>query len=632
MLALAPWCYDVPLGVTVKFCGSLRRRRAVARSESQRIGRVLIILAMVVALSAPSLAGASGGPAGAAGRAGPSREGAPLRTPRALQFAPDQIVVIADEGVLDAAPNGMPVARDGKVAGLLASLGLDRARRADPSPGVGPAIGAASGPRRTRIWRLWSSRPGFDPVAASRALEATGAVRAASPNYRFGVFYTPDDLYLIYQWYVDDSGFADIRLPQAWDVSRGDTSVVIAIIDTGVDTTHPDLAAQIWHNPGEIPGNGFDDDGNGLVDDVTGWDFGVGDADPKPEYTPDPSGIDVGFHGTFCAGIAAAATNNGDGIAGAGWRCRIMPLKAANPDSGLTSSAIAAAVAYAADKHASVISMSFGGPGDPGVPEFFQALVDMATEAGAVCVAAAGNDGDSTRVYPAACDHVLSVGATDSNNARASFSNYGSWVKVAAPGATMFSTICQNYTFSALDQLFYMLLFSWDGVNPYMYGDGTSFACPLTAGVCGLVRARYPYLTPDLVIQQVIATGDAVPYDEPIGVKVNAYRAVTTVPTAVAEEARVPGAASLVAAPNPAPRWTEIRFTLLAAARARVALYDAAGRRVRRLAEGSFPAGPQVVRWDGLDDRGVPLPAAVYVARVEGAGPPRVSKVVLLGR
>ena len=177
-----------------------------------------------------------------------------------------------------------------------------------------------------------------------------------------------------------------------------------------------------------------------------------------------------------------------------------------------------------------------------------------------------------------------------------------------------------------------MLLFGWDGVNPYVYGDGTSFACPLTAGVCGLVRARHPYLTPDLVIQQVIATGDAVAYDEPIGVKVNAYRAVTATPTAVAEEARAPAAASLAAQPNPAPRWTEIRFTLPAAARARVALYDAAGRRVRRLAEGSFQAGPHAVLWDGLDDGGVSLPAAVYFARVEGTGPARVSKVVLLGR
>jgi subtilisin family serine protease len=535
-------------------------------------------------------------------------------------------VVIAEEGILDAAPGGAPLSRDARMTGALASLGLERAS------GVGPTRSTTSS-RRERVWLLTSRRPGFDPVAASRALEATGAVLAASPNYRFGLLSTlPDDLYLIYQWYVDDGGFADIHLPQAWDIARGDTSVVIAIIDTGVDTSHPDLASRIWHNWGEIPGNGLDDDGNGLVDDVTGWDFGIGDNDPKPEYTMDPSGIDVGFHGTFCAGIAAAATNNGDGIAGAGWNCRIMPLKVSSPDSGLTSTAIAGAFAYAVDKGASVISMSFGGPGDPGVPEFFQALVDMATTAGTVCVAAAGNDGDSIRVYPAACDHVLSVGATDPDNARASFSNWGSWVDVAAPGSTMWSTICQNYTFTDLDQLFYMFLFGWDGANPYMYGDGTSFACPLVAGVCGLVRARYPYLTPQLVIQQIIATGDAVAYDQPVGVKVNAFNAVSATPTAVAVGERPPAPASVSVAPNPVPGSTAIHFDLPAEGHARLVLYDVAGRRVRTLAEGTLPSGPHIIRWDGRDDRGAPLPAAVYFARLESPGAVLKSKVVLLGR
>jgi subtilisin family serine protease len=554
-----------------------------------------------------------------------TRRAEPRRTPASLPFTPGEVVVIAGDGTLSSGPGGPPRARSVRAADVLAGLGLDEARALGPPSRPGSTV-------RERAWLLRSSRPDFDPVTAAKALNKTGLFRAASPNYRFDVHATiPDDLLLIYQWYVDDGSAADIRLPFAWDSAQGDTSVVIAIVDTGVDTGHPDLASQIWHNPDEIEGNGVDDDGNGFIDDFEGWDFGRGDNDPKPEYTTDASGIDVGFHGTFCAGIAAAATNNGDGIAGAGWNCRIMPLKVSHPDSGITSEAIAGAVAYAVDKGASIISMSFGGPGDPGVPEFFQALVDMATYAGTLCVASAGNDGDSVRVYPAACERVLAVGATDFDNARASFSNWGPWVDVAAPGSLMWSTICRNYTFSELDELFYIFLFGWDGVTPYMYGDGTSFSCPLTAGVCGLVRARYPDLTPQLVIQHMIATGDALPFDLPIGVKVNAANAVNAVPTAVAGEGIAPHV-MLAAAPNPIAGSGAIRFVLAAPGWTRIALFDVAGRRVRTLFRGNLQAGPHRVAWDGRNDRGVPLPAAVYFARLESGATVMDSKIVLIDR
>lgn len=550
----------------------------------------------------------------------------PRHTPRSLEFVPGEVVVISQQGSIDAARGAPPVARDARVTSALKSLGLGRARRLGPTARMGTT-------RREEAWLLKSDRPGFDPVVAARTLQATGDFLAATPNYKFGLFSTiPDDLYLIYQWYVDDGSFADVRLPFAWDLELGNASTVIAIVDTGVDVTHPDLASQIWHNPGEIESNGIDDDGNGLIDDFEGWDFGVGDNEPMPEYTADASGIDVGFHGTFCAGIAAATTNNADGIAGAGWNCRIMPLKVSHPVDGITSEAIAGAFLYAVDQGASVISMSFGGPGDPGVPEFFQALVDMATTSGVLCVAAAGNDDDSLPTYPAACDHVLAVAATDFDNARASFSNWGPWVDVAAPGSLMWSTICQNYTFSELDQLFYILLFNWDGVSPYMYGDGTSFACPLTAGVCALVRAHYPYLTPELVAQHIVATGDAVAFDQPIGVKLNAFSAVNGVPTAVTFDTSVPSVARVGAAPNPVLGSGSIRFALPAAGRASLVLYDAAGRRVRTLFHGNLPAGPHLAHWDGRSDGGARVAAAVYFARLESMGTVVSTKVVLMDR
>jgi subtilisin family serine protease len=579
--------------------------------------------ALVAVALAPALAVAAAPTAGASA----AHTSRPRRTPASLRYARGQIVVIADAAVLGTGANGEPRSPNAHLTGVLARLGLSRAHAADPTP-RGPDA------RRQRIWVLESSRPDFDPVSAARALEATGAVRAACPNYSFSVFSTtPNDLYLLFQWYVDDGGFADVHLPEAWDVERGDTSVVIAIVDTGVDTSHPDLASRIWHNPGEIPGNGIDDDGNGFVDDTEGWDFGTNDNDPKPEYLADASGIDVGFHGTFCAGIAAAATNNDEGIAGADWYCRIMPLKAASSDSGLYSSAVAGAIAYAADQHASILSMSFGGPGDPGVPEFFQALVDMATASGMLCVAAAGNDGDSTRTYPAACDHVLAVGATDSDNARATFSNWGPWVDIAAPGSSMWSTVSQNYTFTDIDQLIYYLAFGWDGVNPYMYGDGTSFACPLVAGVCALVRAKYPYLTPALVMQQVIATGDALTFDEPVGPKLNALQAVSLTPTGVALEGHgtAPAFAATVS-PNPFTASTQIRFTLPVGGQARLVLYDVSGRRVRGLLDERLAAGPHAVSWDGRDDRGVRVGASIYLARLECAGRVLHAKIVRIGR
>lgn len=547
----------------------------------------------------------------------------PRRTMRPLPFARGEIVVIADEAALGATPAGRPVAASEKLTRALADFGIVGARRVDPLP-------VRSVRRRERIWILTSDRTGFDPAVASRAIQATGKVRAASPNYRFGLFYTaPNDLYLIYQWYVDDGSGADVRLPYAWDVERGSPSVTIAIMDTGVDTGHPDLASKIWHNTGETPANGLDDDGNGFVDDWEGWDFGVGDNDPNPQYTADASGIDVGFHGTFCAGVAAAATNNDEGIAGAGWNCSIMPLKVAHPDSGISSEAIAGAFAYAVDQQASVISMSFGGPGDPGVPEFFQALVDMAVTSGSVCVAAAGNDGDSVRTYPAACENVLAVGATDQSNLRATFSNWGPWVDVAAPGGFIFSTICRNYTFTDLDQLIYIFFFGWDGASPYMFGDGTSFACPLTAGICGLVRSRFPGLSPQLVMRQIIDSGDAVAYDYPIGPRVNAFRAVTQTPTGVPVAASAPRLVLAGAVPNPLVGAGEIRFTIPAGDRTKLVLYDAAGRRVRTLVDARLGPGAHVARWDGRDDRGTRAASGVYFAKLTAGNAERRAKVVL---
>ena len=537
--------------------------------------------------------------------------------------APSERVLVIAEGTAPLSINSLGELRAAEpgVAAVLAHFGLAHAR----------FIGAQVADRRGhRIIELTSSRRGLDPVAAAAALRATGAFRAVVPDVHLRLFTTtPDDIYLPYQWYVDDPSGAHIHLPEAWDIERGSPNVLIGIMDTGVDTGHPDLASQIWTNPDEIPANGIDDDGNGYIDDVRGWDFGNGDNDPNPHAVYDSSGVDAGFHGTFVAGLAAAATDNGDGIASAGWNCRIVPLKVVNTAGDITLSAVTEAFAYAARMGVDVLNLSFGGAGDPGVPEYFQALVDAATESGVVCVAAAGNDGSDTPVYPAACAHVLSVAATDANNERAAFSNWGSWVDVAAPGAAIWSSICRNYEFNFVNQFLYIFAFGWDGVNPYMYGDGTSFACPLISGVCGLVRSHQPSWGPDVVIHHLMATGDTVPYDLPIGLKVNAFRAVSDAVTGV-PRAVVGGPALAPAFPNPFVATTTLAFSLPAQGRARLAIYDCAGRRVRTLLDGEFPAGSHSARWDGAGNDGDRSASGMYFVRLETGGRAVTQRLVRL--
>jgi subtilisin family serine protease len=537
-------------------------------------------------------------------------------------FAPGEVLVIPNptSGDVRLSDAGRPLAASPAAAAALARHGLTSAEALSP-----PRAGAAP-----RHLRLRSDRADFDPVAAARDLVASGAARAAAPNYRVKLHVLPNDTYIPYQWAIQEIGDDDIDLPEAWDVEKGSAATLIAVMDTGVDLGHPDLAAKIWTNAAEIPGNGMDDDSNGYVDDRHGWDFGDGDADPNPEpFFDEATGIDVGFHGTFVAAIAAASTDNATGIAGAGWNCRIVPLKVADSAGGTSLAAVAAAFAYATDLGVEVLNMSLGAAADPGVPEFFQALVDDATAAGVLCVASAGNDGTSALNYPAACAHVLSVAATDAAGDRASFSNWGPTVDVAAPGAEIWSAICRNYEIDEFSQVFYLYLWLWDGENPYMYGDGTSFAAPLVAGVAGLVRSRYPALGPDQVASQVALTGDVVTYDHAIGRKVNAYAAVTT--ALAAEAAPPPGSLALaIAGPNPTASGTTFTIALSERAEVRLTLFDQSGRRVRDVTSGERAAGRHVVAWDGLDAGGRVLPAGVYFAALDSGDRRAMQRLVVL--
>jgi len=527
-----------------------------------------------------------------------------LDRPSARPPVPGEVLVVENAGAIGIDRAGALAAQDPRLASSLSALGLDRGEELWSTGDL-------------RFVRLHSSRADFDPAQAASELRATGLVRDAVPNLCMRLFDTlPNDPALGLQWYVfDGGGPADVRLPGAWDTERGGPNVRIGIMDTGVDLTHPDLAAQIWTNPGEIPGNGVDDDGDGYVDDVHGWDFGNGDNDPNPHPVIDPSlGLDIGFHGTFVAGIAAAATDNNEGIAGAGWHCSVVPLKVVDTAGDITLGAVTLAFGYAAQKHLEVLNMSFGTPPDTGVAAYFQGLVDQANAAGVLCVASAGNDGTGALNYPAACSGVLSVAATNESNARSDFSNYGPWVRVAAPGEGMWSTICQNYVVDDLSQIYYIYLYGWDGVTPYMYGDGTSFSAPLASGVAALVRSHHPDWTPLQVLEQLIGTGDVIAYDQPIGPKINAARAVSSPLTAADTPVE---SVRLAASPNPFAISATLHYALAAPASVHVRVLDCAGRRVRDLDSGAMAAGPHVLTWDGADQQGAAVRPGLYFVELD---------------
>jgi subtilisin family serine protease len=287
----------------------------------------------------------------------------------------------------------------------------------------------------------------------------------------------------------------------AWDLSFGDPSIIVAVTDDGVDLDHEDLVAGIWVNPGEIPGNGIDDEGNGYIDDVNGWDFIHDNNNPNPDGGDD--------HGTHCAGIAAAGTNNGVGVAGTGGGATIMPIQWYD-GGGWTSEIIANSFAYAVDNGASIVSTSYnidGWVGDPTVIAGFQYLYDQ----GGMHFNSAGN-GNTLNPPRQVFHQTFLVANTDSGDVRNGSSNYGTGIDLAAPGTSILSTILN------------------DG---YGTKTGTSMAAPNAAGVAALIWSANPTWTRDQVAAQIYATADNIDAQNPSiagllgGGRVNSFRALT---------------------------------------------------------------------------------------------------------
>jgi serine protease len=343
-----------------------------------------------------------------------------------------------------------------------------------------------------------------EKVAADFARDPN--VEYAEPKYIYPLLDVPNDTL-----YTTMNQFPQVQAPAAWDVVKGNSgNVIIAIVDGGTDWNHEDLAANIWNNDDEIPNNGIDDDNNGFIDDVRGWNFQNNTNNP----TGSPSTPQSAAHGTHTAGIAAGVTNNTTGIASISWNCTLMPINTAAPSNDLLIAYGYEGITYAAANGADIINCSWGGIGT--ASKFEQDVIDFAYANGALVVAAAGNDGvnnDLTPHYPSSYDKVLSVGATYNNDdAKASFSQYGATVDVYAPGVSILSTIPNN-NYSSL--------------------SGTSMASPLAAGLSGLVKTQHPAWSVDQVREQVRVTCDDITASNSgltglVGKgRINALRAVT---------------------------------------------------------------------------------------------------------
>jgi subtilisin family serine protease len=321
-------------------------------------------------------------------------------------------------------------------------------------------------------------------AAAQVALENDPNVLYVEPNYKTHIEaeVIPNDFEFDALYGVLNTGAnggkigADIKATEAWNVTRGSRDVVVAVIDTGIDFFHEDLRGNMWINPREIPGNGIDDDGNGYIDDVYGYDFVSNDSSPFDDH----------FHGTHVAGIIGATGNNGIGVVGVCWQVRLMAVKAFDQQGSGDVATAVSAIHYAVANEARVINASWSA-GDRS-----RALADAVEEAraaGVVFVAAAGNSHSGNPFYPAGYDSVIAVASVNNKDEMSPFTNFGRHVDLSAPGEQILSTIPDG---------------RYDSIS------GTSMSTPYVAGAAALVITRHPEFTPAQVANILKNTTDPI--------------------------------------------------------------------------------------------------------------------------
>lgn len=341
-------------------------------------------------------------------------------------------------------------------------------------------------------WQRVRLTDGLSVANAIAQYKKFPAVIAAQPNFYYELTALPDD-----PQYSNAGlwGLPKISAPAAWDITTGSSTVIVAVIDTGMRLAHEDLAANLWVNSGEVAGNGIDDDGNGYIDDVHGWDFRFEDSDPTDQYG----------HGTHVAGTIGAVGNNATGIVGVNWNVRIMPIKIYSQAANDTTSAMLInAYNYVrmmklAGHNIRVTNNSYGGCAEAcSYDQATKDAIDALGDAGVLNVFSAGNNArntDTLPFYPGSYDSpsILNVAASTSIDSRASFSNYGSVsVDIAAPGAGIYSTT--------------------NGSNSsYGIMNGTSMAAPHVAGVAALLAAQHPSLDARSLKATIMNNADVLP-------------------------------------------------------------------------------------------------------------------------
>jgi len=339
-----------------------------------------------------------------------------------------------------------------------------------------------------------------------KIISSMDEVEWVEPNYRihFVSTYIPRDPYYSQQWYLEK-----IDTSTAWEAGGfGLDEIVVAVLDTGVDIDHPDLMENIWRNQDEKQ-DGLDNDGNGYIDDINGWDFLEESPDVRPKIGDEYRKAAI-QHGTLIAGIIAAQSNNGEGIIGVSPKVKIMPLRVLDSQGNGSTGDVIRAVNYAVEKGAKIINLSFVGQGKS---RFLEEALEDAWKKGVIIVAAAGNEHglspsynlNQNPVYPICYDadkednFIIGVGATDKWDQRADFSNYGyKCVDISAPGTGFFGTLFYNKSYSEFQS-------RYGG-----YWSGTSLSAPIVVGAAALVLSQNPSLTPSEVRDILLNTADNI--------------------------------------------------------------------------------------------------------------------------